>query len=131
MRRVRVAAMLLLSLVALSCSAPSGNDRSGPGTVQLRFQTPNSGDGAIKFTLNGPGITGVVAAGDLMVYSRLGAGNTTTVAVFGDLADGLIVTFDVPDVAALDDYIATLLQVAGPDNTLRTSLTGYGVTIEY
>lgn len=131
MRAARTVAVVLLTLGALSCSPPSGNDRTGPGTVSLRFETPHSGDGAIKFTLVGPGITDLVAAGELIVHSRIGAGNTTTVAVFGALTDGLVVKFDVPDLSDLGDYTATLLQVAGPDNALRSSLTGYKVTVGY
>ena len=120
-----------LSIGALSCSSPSGNDLSGPGTVRIRFETPNSDDGAIKLLLSGPGISAIGATGDLMVFSRLGAGGMTTIAAFGDLADGFIVTFDVPDRSDLDKYSATLLEVSGPDNALRGSLTGYKVTVEY
>jgi hypothetical protein len=131
MRVTRLVAVLMAWLGALSCSAPSGIGPSGPGTVHLRLQTPNIGDGAMKFTLTGPGITGVVAAGDLLIFSRLGAGNTTTIAVFGDLTDGPIVSFDVPDRSDLGEYTATLQQVAGPDNALRSSLSGYKVTVGY
>ena len=136
MRSVRaVAARMLsigvLSIGVLSCSSPSGNDPSGPGTVRIRFETPNSDDGAVKLLLSGPGISAIGATGDLMLFSRLGAGGTTTIAAFGDIADGFIVSFDVPDRSDLDAYSATLLEVSGPDNALRGSLTGYKVTVEY
>jgi hypothetical protein len=129
--RARMVAALALALAALSCNAPTGDHRSGPGTVSIRFDSPNTGDGALKLSLSGPGITAVTASGDLMVFSRQGGGTTTTIAIFGELADGLIVTFDVPDLADLESYRATLLEVAGPDNNLRASLAGYSVSVEY
>lgn len=99
------------------------------GSFLLTLTTPNTDDAALFFELHGPGITAIRPSN---VATRLFAdasGTSIRGAIFGPLTVGALVTFDVPDTTKLGDYTATVLDVAGPDNSLRSSSTGYSLRV--
>ena len=143
---------LLLSLaaaLAMSCGG-SGGDRAPtqpsppppgqptqptapaavPGTLTARLVTPNADDGAILIEISGPAPVAdvMVAVQGAVVHSRAD-GNRTRLAIFGPLANGALVRFSVPDVNAAQQYSAQVTEVSDRASALRTSPTGYQVTI--
>ena len=101
-----------------------------PGTLTARLVTPNADDGAILIEITGPAPVAdvTVAAQGAIVHSRPN-GNKTRLAVFGPLASGAIVSFSVPDVNAAQQYSARVTEVSDRASAMRTSVTGYGISI--
>ena len=101
-----------------------------PGTLTVRLVTPNADDGAILLEITGPApIADITAAVQgAVVHSRI-VGNTTRVAVFGSLAGGALVKFSVPDVNAAPQFTGQVTEASDRASTLRTSVTGYQITI--
>jgi hypothetical protein len=131
MNRVRWSFTLVAALVVgAACSNDSTGSVAGAGTLTLRLTTPRSDDGALLFELSGPPIDTTVAANAaLQLFTRRTDGSTLIGAVVGTLGDGVIVTLQVPDVAAAARYSARLLEVADRQNVLRTSLSGYALSV--
>jgi hypothetical protein len=132
----RTVTMLMAGVIlALGLSACGGDDSSGPegptpGFLTVALATPNADDGAILLTLGGPDMT-QIAATDGSLYFRYAQGTGTVVAVLvGDLQDGALLRFHVPDVGAAGSYSAAITQVADRGNALRASLAGYALTVE-
>ena len=131
MKRVRLAAALLL--IALGCSndrpvAPLVPGASGAGHLTLTFTTPNTDDAALLFELRGPGIKAIRTSNPATQLFADSSGTTIRGAIFGSLTVGALATFEVPDTTTLGDYTASVLDVAGPDNSLR-SITGYSLRV--
>lgn len=147
--RSRLLLSAVAAVLAISCGG-SGGDRAPtdpsqqqpvqpvqptappavPGTLTARLVTPNADDGAILLEISGPApIADVTAAVQgAVVHSRANA-NTTRLAVFGPLASGALVRFSVPDVNAAQQYSAQVTEVSDRASALRTSVTGYGISI--
>jgi hypothetical protein len=117
----------------VACSSDGNGDLppTGPtaGTFAVTLTTPNPDDGAIVFRVNGPGITQVTnaVASHYMHFDQ--AGTALTVVVVGDLADGMLLTFRVPDVSSVSSYSATVLEVADRTNRLRETVGSYGLSV--
>jgi hypothetical protein len=131
MNRLRWSFTLVAALlVGAACSNDSTGSVAGAGTLTLRLTTPSSDDGALLFELSGPPIDTTAAANAaLQLFTRRTDGSTLIGAVVGTLGDGVIVTLQVPDVAAAARYTARLLEVADRQNVLRTSLSGYALSV--
>jgi hypothetical protein len=101
-----------------------------PGTLAARLVTPNADDGAILIEISGPAPIAdiTVALQGAVVHSRAD-GNKTRLAVFGPLASGALVRFSVPDVNAAQQYSAQVTEVSDRASALRTSVTGYQISI--
>ena len=125
---------ILALVAALSVIAACSNDPVAvvphAGTLTVRLTTPHVDDGALTFTLSGPAINNATAANaSLRLFTR-GSGESTIVGVLvGDLANGAVVTLNVPDVTAAAGYTAQVLEVADRDDALRDSLTGYALAV--
>jgi hypothetical protein len=119
----------LAGVLALAACDGGGGGGTGvePGVLTVRLDTPAADDRAITLTVSGPGITGPAAEGAYLVHTRMVDG-TLRAAVFGTLADGALLRFNVPDVKAASSYTATIVDVAAADNQLRGSKTGYTLT---
>jgi len=126
-RRVYV----LLALAVLGCTRdrPIEPPSQQAGSFSLTLATPNTDDAALFFELRGPGITAIHATNAAAHLFADSAGTTIRGAIVGPLSVGALATFDVPDTTRVGDYTALVLDVAGPDNTLRASLTGYALRI--
>ncbi|KPK59517.1 MAG: hypothetical protein AMS21_09905 [Gemmatimonas sp. SG8_38_2] len=122
---------LALGLVAgIACSDDETPAGPTAGTLSVTLATPNMDDGAILFEVTGPDIVAVTVTVPEL-YTHVGRdGSTLTIVVVGDIASGLLVGFDVPDVGAVASYGATVLQVADRTNAPRGALSGYNLTVE-
>lgn len=63
-----------------------------------------------------------------VLHERAGQDGTRAV-VFGALATGALATFEVPDVRRAAEYTATVLEVSGADNALRSDLGAHRLTV--
>lgn len=122
---------LLCTLAALA-ACEKGPTAPQPGVLTLRLSAPATEQGALLLSLTGPGtITEITAPpGSAHVAHARAAGTTAKVAVFGAIGTGDLVRFSVPDVGQASGYEARLLEVAGPDNSLRSLSDGYSLTVQ-
>ena len=129
----------IVALALLATAIACGDDLAGPdpveqptpGTLTLTLDTPHDDDHALLLRIVGPDAMSapVLEAEGLAMHAR-GAGNDTLrVALFGAIADGALLRFDVPDTRAAASYGATVVEASGPAAALRASATGYVVTI--
>jgi hypothetical protein len=118
----------LLTLAFLTaCLLVTGCDRADPGLpgeLVLAVASPNGHEGAAVLRLTGGDVETVDAANGRAFVDR--AGHEIVVVVVltapGEIAVRLLLgsVGDLPDVE--------IVEVAAPDNTLRTDLSGYEVT---
>lgn len=120
-----------VGLVACSGDGNGGPPPTGPtaGTFAVTLSTPNTDDGAIVFRVTGPGVTQIANAVPSRYMHFDQVGTSLTVVIVGNLADGTLLTFRVPDVSAVSSYSATVLEVADQTNELRGSVGGYGLAV--
>lgn len=128
MRRHRQ--LLFTAIVAglLTAVAACEEDAIGPaGTVVLSLTTPNSDDGAALLTVTGRGLTNAQAASSgYRLYWRLHSDRELRVAVFGNLVSGPLLTLQTDDVGGV---AVTLAEVASRSDSLRSSTSGYQVSV--
>jgi hypothetical protein len=129
-RRILSFAMVAALSLGAACYDSTGNGYGGgPGTLVLRLTTPHPDDGAVLFEVTGPPVESVAAAnGSLRVFTRH-EGVRVVGAVVGDLANGAVVTLQVPDRAAAAGYSARVLEVSDRQSVLRASLAGYALRV--
>jgi hypothetical protein len=114
----------LLVLGALACDATSPRGPSGPGEVAARLVSPNGAEGAAVLELSGSGIGAVRAsAGTTLFIAAEGA--TTRLVLVRETPGELAFHVHLADRATAPT--ARVIEVAGGDDQLRTSLTGYRV----
>lgn len=135
MRTRRLLTVLLLSGASAGVAAGCGDDDGPtgpvPGTVQVSLVTPNVDDGAVLFSVTGGEIGEPTSANAAHVFFfRRQASSSVTVAIVGDLTDGPLLEFDVPDVGDIGLYTATLLEVSDRTNRLRATLTDYDLPLD-
>ncbi len=138
-------ALILALAGAVGWLAACGDDRNNdggvgpsepvPGALTLNLTTPNADDRALLISISGS------AAADSMsnilpadtsytVLPRVENGNSARVAVFGDITDGPVLTFDVPDINDPSRYTAQVLDAADASNSLRANLTAYSLQVQ-
>ncbi len=142
MRRLNwyaITAAAVALAVGLACGGDGGGGGNGgttgptvpvPGTLVVSLTTPNSDDGAILFSISGGGISAptAVASSDLLFFRATGTSSLNAVVV-GNIAAGPVLRFGVPDVGQVSSYTASITEVADRNNALRTSLSGYVLSI--
>jgi len=125
-----VFAIIAILLLGVACSNDATGGQMQAGTLTLRLTTPHADDGAMTFQVSGAPIDSAVAInGSLRLFTRREGSSTVVGAVVGALANGALITLDVPDVGAAARYTATVLEVADRQDALRASLTGYVLTV--
>lgn len=128
MRSFRILGLALLTAAVASCGGGDGG--SHDGWLRLTLNTPNVGDGAILFRIQGGEIDSI-AGGAMMQKGEFNQFSTyMRVVVAGDLVDGPVAYIKVPDTRDVASYIATVEQVStdAPPHTQR-SLSGYSISI--
>jgi hypothetical protein len=131
-------AIAVCGLMAWGAAACGSDDDDGPtgptgptaGTLTVTLDTPNADDGAILFGVTGPDMTQIAASDPALYFRYAQDGSEVTAVLVGDLADGALITFRVPDIDAAASYVATIDQVADQGNELRDPLAGYTLTVE-
>jgi hypothetical protein len=113
MRILRSIALLALVGLVANCGG-GGGDGGGPeeGVLILTLNTPNTGDGAILFRVNGGPVDSVQGSAMLEDGSYNTVGNQTRIVIAGPITDGQLAYLFVPDVADATDYVVTVEQVA-------------------
>lgn len=105
----RRALVLLISFAAACGGDPPIPPRDG--TAIIRLFTPNTQDGALLIRITGEVESVSSAAAGLTVASSR-QGNITRVIVTGDIGEGDIIEFRVPDTDLLASYTAFVEQAA-------------------
>lgn len=128
----------LLSMVVYGCKLDditaedfgSGNGDPTAGTLTVSLITPNTDDGAIRFTLTGPYVTTPrVASADHLVFTRQLSPQELDVVVVGDLQSEPILILPVRNTQAAPEYQVTITEVATRTDSLRPDLSGYGTRV--
>lgn len=114
---------LLTALTAGLCGCDGGPD-SAPGTLTATVVSPNGNEGAAVVSIWGPGIERVSAV-EGEVFSLPGAGDTVRVVVVNP--SGGFLRFGVAVTDTTRVFGGAVHEVAGPDDALRTVLSGYVV----
>ena len=101
-----------------------------PGTLTIHLATPHADDGAILLEITGPAPAAEIMSPvqGALVHPRAN-GNSSRVAVFGALGAGALIRFSVPDVNAVQQYGAQVIEASDQGSALRASVTGYKLTI--
>lgn len=120
---LRAAGALLTAALFLAACSNEG-PVSGPGTMTATLDSPNGPEGAAVVTLLGDGIGEVTSAGGTEVHSRAGDGSVRVVLI--DL-DGGDLAFRVAVADTTQPPSTVVVQVAGPDDELRSGVEGYSV----
>ncbi len=133
-RSLRV--VMAASLVAFGGAACGDDDPAGPvdpgptaGTLTVTLSTPNADDGAILLVVTGPDMTQVATANPALYFRHSEAPGQLRAVFVGDIGDGDLLSFRVPDVDAVASYVPTIVELADRDNELRDS-AGYQLTVD-
>ncbi len=125
-RRAISATLLLLALAGglLRCSEPA-EPLEGPGDATLRLVSPAGDEGAAILAIDAGPVLAVTSETALVyTYPDGDRLRVVLVSVFGG---------ELSATVAVDETTTPLnpevIQVAGPDNMLRTPLTGYAVQV--
>ena len=118
MKPHRFAAFLALSLL-VACADQSP---PGPGILTATLKSPNGAEGAALVVLMGPGIGEVTPVGSNQLYSNSSLDEVRIVLI--NQNDGTL-AFRVEVADTTIKPTATVEEVAGPDNELRSALGGY------
>ncbi|MEP6591539.1 MAG: hypothetical protein ABJC19_10185 [Gemmatimonadota bacterium] len=99
-----------------------------PGTLVLRLASPGVNDGALLVVLSG-GPVGAVHPADGLEAVQQTDGAGTHLLLVGNVAEGVLATFDVPDVAHASAYVAAVVQVADRTTFALLDVAPYRVTV--
>lgn len=101
-----------------TCNPPAA------GQLALRIRTPHFDDRAVKLTITGE-FTAANAATGYRMFQAVDAGRFVVVSTGVMERESNVLIIDVPDVARLASYRATISEVAASDYRLRDDLSGY------
>jgi hypothetical protein len=127
----RVLGPLLTFTIALAPLGCGGETTLpvAPGRVTGSVVTGSSSDGAMLFTIRGPGMTNVASTNSSnQLFSRLVAPQELRVIVIGNISTGPLFTMDVPNLNDISGFSATVDQVADRDDDLRADISGYSIS---
>lgn len=117
---------LIVVAIALLAACADEGPVSGPGTMTATLRSPNGSEGAAVIQLVGDGVGAITAVGATEVYGNPSDGTTRVVLV--NRAGGTL-SFQVAVADTTQPPSWVIQEVAGPDDELRASLTGYGLEI--
>ena len=129
MRPTRALSSLALVGIAAGCGGGGGDSGPTAGALTLTLNTPNAGDGAVLFRVNGGPVDSVAGAPMVADGSYNTNGNQTRIVVAGPITDGIIAHLYVPDVGAVGNYVVTMEQVAANSNFAQRPLSGYSIAV--
>ena len=106
--------LALLGAGVAGCGGDGGNGGGDgtPGTLTVALVTAASAPGAIMFTVSGGKITAVTASGSYHKYETTLSQTSRRIMLTGNLIAGTLVTISVPDIDKVNQYSATVNQVA-------------------
>lgn len=117
---------ILLSILVVTVTSACDSTRpGGPGTVTAVLVSPNGAEGAAVLDITGP-VESLSANGDVSLYRTPSANGTR--AILARLTPGeLSMKISLADVSATPQI--GVVEVAGGDDKLRSSLAGYRVEL--
>jgi hypothetical protein len=128
--------VMAASVMAFGSAACGDDDPAGPvdpvptaGTLTVTLSTPNVDDGAILLVVTGPDMTQVTTANPALYFRYSEAAGQLRAVFVGNIGDGALLSFRVPDVDAVASYVPTIVELADRDNQLRDS-AGYQLTVD-
>jgi hypothetical protein len=115
-------AITCAAVLASSCGGDGdeGTGPSAPRPGQLTVSISGNGNAGSAFLLSvrGDGMSSPTApSASHRLYTNL-SGDTLTAALIGEVSEGALLKFNVPDVNRASSYRVNLTQVAGADNAL-------------
>ena len=113
----------------------TGPNGSTAGTLTLNLTSPNADDKAIHILIAGSGAADSVgnvqaANASYTIHAKLENGNRAQAAVFGNLTNGALVTFSVPNVNNTGSYTLSVVDAADANNVLRTNKGSYTLQVQ-
>jgi hypothetical protein len=127
----RPAALLAVLLAACGDSGGGTPAQAAPGVLTVNLAAPVAGDRALVISLSGPGeVSDVQPAAGYVAYTGT-QGAATRVAVMGAIAAGPLLRFAVPDMRRAGEYHAAVVDAADLQNTARTNLAAYSLTLRH
>jgi len=111
----------LLALATLAACVGEG-PKSGPGTMTATVVSPNGAEGAAVVFLLEEDLGAISGVGATEVYAY-SANGSTQIVVIHPTGGELVFEVAVPDTTQPPAFV--LAEVAGPDDELRGSLSGY------
>ncbi len=140
MRSARLFLVLAVSgsIGLAGCGDDGGDGGTDPtptaGTLTLNLTSPNADDRAIHIRITGSGaadsVSNVAANASYTIHAKLENGNTAQAAVFGNLTNGALVTFSVPNVNNTGRYTISVVDAADANNALRTNTGSYTLQVQ-
>jgi hypothetical protein len=101
-----------------------------PGTLVVSLSTPNMDDGAILLSIGGGGMGAPATTSSSYVLHHRATGlSSMNIVLVGNLVEGPLLRFDVPDVGQASSYTATVAEVADRSENVRVALTDYRLEI--
>ena len=130
MNAIRILLMPVASVSLIALADCSGDSTPTPGSITVSLNSPNADDGAVLFTLTGPGIRDAQSANSsYKVYWRTVSATELRLLVVGNLSSGTVATVSVDDTRKMDQYHGSLIEVASRADALRTAVSGYSIQV--
>lgn len=102
--------------------------RATPGWVSLNLVSPNTNDGAVRFSLTGGAVDSLQFVG-VLGFASIGAGGGHFLLT-GQVGSGLVARIRVPDTGKLSNYAALVEEVAARGTyQLQDVSRGYEVRV--
>ena len=120
---------LLLLAGVLSCGGTTEPPGPEAGTVVATLNTPNDRDGALVIRVIGQQ-TGLKASGSYrLATANATQGTTVRVILSGQIGDGDVLEFTVPDISKLSSYAVAVEQAAARDTYALLDPSGYNISL--
>ncbi|MEQ1855031.1 MAG: hypothetical protein ABL963_01095 [Longimicrobiales bacterium] len=120
MRCLRALGVCATAVLLTACS--DQGPESAPGTLTAALVSPNGAEGAAVVTLRGQGLGATTGLGDVVLF-RLDDADVTTMVLVSPSGGSLSFRAEVADTTR--PPTTAVLQIAGPDDELRATLSGY------
>ena len=132
----RLASNHLVALVAVAAlttacgggSSPTGPDQTPPpvtatsGWLTVQLTTPNTNDGAVQFTVSGPGVDSVRVLPPYAGFGRVPSSGLGHVVATGSIASGAVARVWVRDVARASQVTASFSSAAARGTYILNTL---------
>ncbi len=132
MTRIARVSMVLALGISIGCG---GDEPTTTATTQdvrfvLELTAPSGANGALLFEVAGGAVTDLrpLSSSGGQIFFRDVGGSTVRVAFVSTIAAGGLLSFRPTEGAQASDYSATVLEVAGLDNSLE-STSGYSLAV--
>jgi len=126
-------AMMAGATLLAGCGDSGGGGTSAqptPGVLTVSLAAPVAGDRALVIAVTGPAAVSDVQPATTAYTTFVGGqGTTTRVAVFGPIAGGPVLRLGVPDTRQAGQYQAAVVDAADGQNTARTNMAAYKLSV--